>query len=170
MPGIRRIKNLDKEDLTMKFIINELLKPEIRQALFDDIWGIESIGMLMQSHLTRIYGVFAEGKPEPIGIVFFTNVFAYRDVNLYAVVFDKSKRNQGVMNEVCPKIKNDFIKRELPHSVSAYVIGKNPVSEHFLEKLGFEKLAVKKKSIISNGKYKDKTEYYLLLEKEVQSG
>lgn len=166
MAGIKRIKNDDLEDLTIKYILSRLVAPEVRQVLFDDIWGYGDMKALIFNSNTRIYGIFAEGKPEPVGVVFFTGVIAYRDCYLYAVVFEKEKRKKGVINQVYEKIKSDIIKRDLVSSFSANVVGNNLASVHILEKLGFKKIGTKKKGIVSGGKSKDLHFYYLLLEEE----
>ena len=166
MAGIRRIKNDDIEDLTIKYILNQLVTPEIRHVLFDDVWGYNDIKALIFNSSTRIYGIFAEGKPEPLGAVFFTGVIPYRDCYLYGVIFDKDKRKQGTISQIYEKIKNDIIKRDLVSSFSANIIGNNPASVHILEKIGFKKIGIKKKSIESGGKSKDLHLYYLLLEEE----
>jgi len=111
-----------------------------------------------------MYGVFHEGKPEPIGVVFFTNVIPYRNCMLYSCIFSKEHRGKGKINDVIEKIKIDFRIRFHVHSVESQMIGKNEASLHMLKKLGFKEIGVKKKAIFSGGKYKDLTIYYLLLE------
>lgn len=172
MAGIKLLNNTinnGQRDVTVDYVINCLLMPDIHQALFDDLWGYSEVAALMYSPLTKVYGIFHEGKPEPIGIVFFTNVIPRRDCNLYAAIFSKEHRKQGKITEVHKKIKIDFFARNYPSSVSAYVIEKNPGSSHFLEKMGFKKIGVKEKSIVVNGKYKNLSIYFLL-NKEVQHG
>jgi RimJ/RimL family protein N-acetyltransferase len=171
MAGIRY---LDKSNwVTINYIINELLKPEVHQVLFDDFWGIGEIAGLMYSLQTVIYSIHEKGKPEPIGCVYFSNVIPYRDCTLSAVIFDPEKRNKGIMTKsdqdklaLVKIIENDMRKRFSIHSCTSYVTGDNEGSKRLLERLGFEKLGVKKRVIFSGGEYKDITIYYRLLEGE----
>lgn len=161
MAGFTFLK--DKVPSTVNYIINELLKPENKNALFDDYLGITEVSILMYDGRTAIYPFFEKGRPEPIGIVFFTGITHYRSAVLYACMFDKKHRNQGIIKQWADKIKFDFIKRFAIHSVISYVIDKNPVSEHLLEKMGFKKIGVRKEAIMVKGKYRDLTEYYMII-------
>jgi len=163
MAGIKFLEN--KDEATINYIIFELLKPENKNVLFDDFLGFPELAFLMHDKTTAIYAFYAQGKPEPIGVVFFTGVVPYHNTTLYACIFDKKNQNKGVIQEMVEKIKFDLIKRFAVHSISSNVVDKNPVSEHLLEKLGFEKIGTKKSLIITKGKYRDLTEYYVLLEK-----
>lgn len=151
-------------DVTTDYVINNLLMPDVHQALFDDLWGYTEIRTLLYSPLTKIYGIFHEGKPEPIGVVFFTGVVPYRNCVLYACIFSKEHQGKGKIDSVIDAIKTDFRIRCYPHSVEAQIIGKNEATLHLLKKLGFKEIGVKKKAIFSGGRYRDLTSYYLLLE------
>lgn len=163
MAGIGFLEN--KDQATINYIVNELLKPENKSVLFDDYLGFSEIAYLMYDKSTAIYAFYEKGKPEPIGVVFFTGVIPYRNTVLYACVFDKKNRNKGIIQDWAEKIQFDLVKRFAVHSVSSNVIDKNEVSAHLLEKLGFEKIGTKKSLLMTKGKYRDLIEYYLLLEK-----
>lgn len=160
------IKILDKNYITINYIINELLKPDLRKNLFDDAWGMSEISTILYDMRTIIYGVFEKGRPEPIGIVFFTNTVPYRDCNLYGCIFDAENRKKGKMNEIYERIKADLKIRYLVNSVSACVIGNNSGSAAMLEKMKFKKVGKKKNAIFTDGKYQDLTMYYYLFSDE----
>ena len=162
MAGIKRITK--DSTTTINYIVNELLKPDIRKLLFDDALGGGDISNLLNMNTTKVYGVFHRGLPEPAGVVFFTGVWPYRSAVLYACVFSKENRKKGLINDVIPQIKKDIKERYAIHSVVAHVVGKNDASSHVLEKTGFKKVGVKPEFIFCNGKYRDLTEYYLILE------
>lgn len=167
MAGVRLLNNIysnGQGDVKVDYVVNNLLIPEIHQALFDDLWGYSEIRALMYSPLTKIYGIFHEGKPEPCGVVFFTNVIPYRNCILYSCIFSKEHRGKGKIDSVIEAIKTDFKIRFHPHSAEAQIIGKNEATLHLLKKLGFKEVGVKKKAVFSGGKYKDLTTYYLLSE------
>jgi len=165
MAGPKLLDNTVKGDTKINHIVNFLVSiPDVHDSLFDDNWGVESIEALLYHPRTMVYGIFHEGKPEPIGTVFFTGVFPYRNCVLFAAIFDKKDRLQGKMKDVFEKIKTDFILRKRPSSCTGYVAGKNPVPSHFLEKLGFKKKATFEKFLVSNGKRKDVTIYYMINE------
>jgi len=168
MAGVKLLTNTysnGQGDATVDAVINNLLMPDVHQALFDDFWGYSEVWALMyNTRFTKIYGIFHEGKPEPIGVVFFTGVVPHRNCTLYACMFSKEHRGKGKLNSVIDAIKVDFRIRFHPHSVEAKIIGKNEATLHLLKKLGFKEIGVKKKAILSGGRYRDLTEYYLLLE------
>jgi len=167
MAGPKLLNNVysnGQGDSRVDSIINNLLIPEIHQVLFDDLWGYSEIRALMYSPLTKVYGIFHEGKPEPIGTVFFTGVIPYRNCTFYACIFSKEHRGKGKGNSVLDAIRTDFKIRFHPHSVEAHMIGKNEKTSHFLKKLGFKEIGTKKKAIFSGGRYRDLTDYYLLVE------
>lgn len=163
------IKRLDRDARTLNYIVNQLLNPEIRQVLFDDVVGrSELVGLIFDPH-TVVYGVFEKGVAVPIGVIFFAGVVPYRDCILYAVIFDKKNRTQGKLTTpmkngktICEIVKNDVVDRFGINSATSYVIGKNPVSEHLLGKLGFKKIGVKPQAIVSGGKHRDLSIYYYL--------
>lgn len=163
MAGIRFLDKQDDE-VTLNFIANKLIDPEIKKAFFDDIFGVDDIYYLLNFRFTKIYAIHEKGLPEPMGIVMFTNCVPYRDCTMLAVIFDKKDRKKGHINAHYEKIRKDMMKRFSPHSCTSYIIGKNPASEHMLKKLGFKKIGTKEKYKRINGKYEDFTEYYLLLE------
>ena len=163
MAGLRLL-TWEKSSTTINYIVNELLKPDVRKVLFDDIVGGGDIELLFKLKTTVIYGIFHRGLPEPVGLVFFTGVWPYRSAVLYSCIFSKENRKKGLINDVVPQIKKDIKERYAIHSVVAHVVGKNDASSHILEKMGFEKVGVKPEFIMSDGKYKSITEYYLILE------
>ncbi len=166
MPGIRHLK---KDPATMNYILNELLKPGIREKLFDDIYGLVELGYALHDPRTALYGIFEKGRPEPIGVVFFMGVIAYRNCTLYAVMFDEANRRQGKLFSVCQAIKTDLARRYAVHGVMANVIGDNEASHHLLPKLGFTKQGpALPEGIFAGGKYQDLHTYYLMLGGEGQ--
>ena len=164
MAGIKRIKK--DSTVTINYIVNELLKPDIRKVLFDDALGGGDISMLLNANTTKIYGIFSRGLPEPAGVVFFTGVWPYRDCTVYSAIFNKENRKKGMITEVYEQIKKDIIARDAIHSVTAQTVGNNIASMKTLEMMGFEKIGVKKKAIYSGGSYKDITIFYVLLDEK----
>jgi len=164
MAGIKRITK-DKTT-TIDYIVNELLKPDIKNVLFDDIVGGGNISDLLYTNGTKIYGIFSQGKPEPAGVVFFVGVFPYRDCSVYSAIFDKENRKKGMLTEVYEQIKKDMIDRHAIHSVTAQTVGNNIASMKTLEKIGFKKIGVKPKAIMVDGKYQDLTIYYMVREED----
>jgi len=166
MAGIKLLDNsVLRGNMKVNRIVYHLVStPSVHDSLFDDNWGLESIEALIHHPRTLVYGIFHEGKPEPIGTVFFTGVTSFRNCYLFAAIFDKKNRLQGKMKDVWEKIKIDINLRQRPSSFMACVIEKNPVPSHFLEKMGFKKKHTIEKFIISNGKRKDVTFYYMINE------
>ena len=165
------IKFIETNNYTLiNFIVNQLLRPEIKKALFDDIMGISEIARLMYSPTTMIYSIHEKGKPEPIGTVFFAGAIPYRDCLLYGAIFDKEKRQQGTMTEIYERVMKDAITRWRPNSATANVVGRNLASMKILEKIGFKKIGVKPKGIMVDGKYRDLTIYYLTQEENKEQG
>ena len=162
MAGIKRIKK--DSTTTINYIVNELLKPDIRKLLFDDALGGGDISALLNATTTKIYGIFHRGLPEPAGVVFFTGVWPYRDCTVYSAIFDKEDRKKGMVTEVYEQIRKDIVARDAIHSVTAQTVGNNIASMKTLEKIGFKKVGVKPKAIFSEGKYKDITIFYMLLD------
>lgn len=164
MAGIRL---LDKEGYTtINYIVNELLRPEIRKVLFDDCLGGGDISSLLNATTTKIYGIFSRGLPEPVGAVIFTGVWPYRNCTIYSAIFDKENRRKGMITEVYEQIKKDIIDRFAVHSVTAETVGNNTAPMKLLEKIGFKKIGTKPKAIFVDGKYKDITIFYMLLAEE----
>lgn len=166
MAGIKLLEKGDNGSTTINYIVNELLKPEIRKVLFDDCLGGGDISSLLNARTTKIYGIFHKGLPEPAGVVVFTGVWPYRNCTVYSAIFDKENRKKGMITEVFGQIKKDIISRFAVHSVTAEAIGNNTASMKTLEMMGFKKVGVKKRAIYSNGKYQDITIFYVLLAKE----
>ena len=162
MAGIKRIKKEDGS-VTISYIVNELLKPDIRKVLFDDALGGGDISILLNANTTRIYGIFHKGLPEPAGVVVFVGVWPYRDCTVYSAIFDKENRKKGMITEVYEQIKKDIVARDAIHSVTAQTVGNNIAPMKTLEKIGFKKIGVKPKAIFCDGKYKDITTFYMLL-------
>lgn len=158
------IKLLDKNPIMMGLIVNALLMPEIKTKLFDDVYGIMEIEAIINQPRTVIYGVFEQGKPEPLGVVYFTHVIPYRGCVMTAVIFDPEKRHKGKMEEVSPRIKFDLKTRFQVHSIQTYVIGDNPASFGMLEKLGFKKVGVMENEVMAGGKYQPVHIFHLLME------
>ena len=164
MAGIRRINSEKDGSTTINYIVNELLKPDIRKVLFDDCLGGGDISNLLKAPTTKIYGVFSKGRPEPAGVVFLVGVWPYRDCTVYSAIFDKENRKKGMITEVYEQIKKDAMKRYAIHSVTAQTVGNNTASMKTLEMMGFKKIGMKPKAIFSEGKYKDITIFYMLLD------
>ena len=166
MAGIKRITKDKDNSVTINYIVNQLLKPEIRKVLFDDALGGGDISNLLNATTTKIYGIFHKGLPEPAGVVIFVGVWPYRDCTIYSAIFDKENRKKGMITEVYEQIKKDIIARYAVHSVTAQVVGNNIAPMKALEKIGFKKIGTKPKAIFVEGKYKDVTTFYVLLAEE----
>ena len=162
MPGI---KFLSKDNyVTLNYVINQLLKPDLKKALFDDYMGISEITTLIYSGNTVVYGIFQRGLPEPAGVVFFTGVVPYRECYIYGVLFNSEDRKKGIMTELQKTIADDIRKRFSIKSVTANIIGNNSGSKKILEKIGFQKIGTKPQAIMIDGKYRDLHIYYYLWE------
>lgn len=144
------------------YIINQLLRPEIKKFLFDDYMGITEITTLLFAQNTVVYSIYHKGLPEPVGVVFFTGTIPYRDCYLFSCVFSSEDRRKGIINDIIPKVRQDMKERFAVHSCTANIIGNNSASSYILEKMGFKKIGVKKDYIMINGKYRDLSEYYIL--------
>jgi RimJ/RimL family protein N-acetyltransferase len=178
------IRLLDKNPIIINFIINELLKPEVHQLLFDDICGLNEIAIVLFDPRTIIYGIYMEGRPEPAGVIYFSNTIPYRSANLSAALFpviymkkEKTEkgivkvpqaeniRNKGIISSIAEKVKEDFFMQYKVRSVFSGVIGENPISEHLLIKLGFTLVGTKKDGVSSGGKYQDQKVYQYINKK-----
>jgi RimJ/RimL family protein N-acetyltransferase len=148
------------------YVVTRLLDPGVRASLMDDYWGGEELSQLFASPSTLTYGIMEAGKPEPIGVVYFSGYRAFRNCVMSAVIFDPARRDEGLMTAQIAKIKGDLVNRWMVHSVTSYVTGDNQGSKRFLERLGFSKLGVAPKAIRAAGKYQDLTIYYILLRDE----
>lgn len=152
MAGITLFK---KTAFAVFHLTDRLLDPQVRYRLFDDNYGQAEIAALLGDPKTWVWGIMEKGRPEPAGVVFFSNVNIYRDCTMYACIFNKDNRNKGKLQEVIPDIEKDLLKRACVHSISAYTIGENAASRHLLKKNGFRLVGVKKEGILSKGKYRD---------------
>lgn len=157
------IKLLEKNSVTLNYVVNELLKPDLRQVIFDDACGGMEIGALLYDPFTVVYGIMEGGKPEPIGVVYFSGVMPYRTATVSAAIFNSAKRDKGIITAQVEKIKADMIRRYATHSIKAAVTGDNEGSKKLLERIGFKKVGVMPEAIMADGKYQDLTLYYLLL-------
>lgn len=157
---------VDKDPGIINFIIDELLKPEIKFSLFDEHWSRKNIIYLLYNSSTIIYGLFRENKLEPFGTVFFTGIYPGHDGTVWMALFNEEDRKQGISIELCNSIKIDLLSRYQIHSVSTEVT-ENPEIEKTLKEMGFEKIGVKRKCKLVSGKgYKDISIYYYLVENE----
>ncbi|GAH63843.1 unnamed protein product [marine sediment metagenome] len=159
MAGIRFVETSNYT--LINFIINQILRPEIKKVLFDDIMGLSEIARLMYNPTTMIYSIHEKGKPEPIGVVFFVHAIPYRNCDLFGAIFDKEKRQQGTMTEIYERVMKDAITRWQPSSATANVVGRNLASMKMLEKMGFKKIGVKPRGIMVEGRYKDLSIFYI---------
>jgi RimJ/RimL family protein N-acetyltransferase len=164
------VRILLKDPAIINLIIADLLKPQNRVLLFSDWWGQAELASLLYSPSTVIYGIFEkEGKPEPLGLVFFSNVAPFHDCSLWAIFFDAKDRNPEIARELYNSIKPDLLSRYHVHSISTKVIGDNPAYKEMLEAVGFERVGVYKRCIPNGGDYKDVTIYHHLMEDRAET-
>lgn len=157
------IKRLEKRPEHLNYILNELLKPSVHQALFDDMMGMIEIGALLYDPLNIVYGIFEKGHPVPIGCVLLLNVRPYRGCQVHAAIFDPEKRNAKRMQGVAQAVARDMIYLQNLHYVETRTVAGNDMAQHLIEKLGFKKVGTKPGNAIVNGKYVDVDEYYAVL-------
>jgi len=105
---------LEKNSVQVNYIINQFFRPELHQKFFDDSWGLTELSLHFYDPRTVIYGIMEQGKPTPIGIVYFLGVVPYRDCTVSAVIFDEANRNQDKVTGLIEKVKTDFTKRFSP--------------------------------------------------------
>jgi RimJ/RimL family protein N-acetyltransferase len=160
------IKLLEKRPEHLNFIVNELLKPELRGVLFDDAMGFGEINILLYDPFTFIYGVFEKGHPVPIGCVILEGLRPFRGCQLHAAIFKPENRNAKKMEGIAQMVKNDLLLKWNLHYVEARIVAGNVVARHLLEKLGFTKVGTKPGNIVTNGKYTDVDEYYVVINGE----
>ena len=157
------IKKLEKKPEYLNFVIHNLLKPECRFSMFDDMVGWNDLVALLYSPGTVVYGLFEKGRPTPFGVVFFTDVNPYRSCCLWACIFNKEDRGKGKIKPLVNLIKADMVNTYKLHSVVSRVIDGNEASVKFLKSLGFKFVGKKEEYMFVNGKYVDLLEFYLVL-------
>lgn len=160
MAGIRL---MEKKPENVSFLVNSLLAPDIRTALFDDYMGFAEITLLIHDPFTFVYFVFEKGHPVPIGCIMLCNLRPYRGCEIHAALFDSSNRRQGKLIGVAEQIKNDLINKWHLRYVESQALEKNTAACKLLEKLGFRAMCVKPSYVVSDGKYENVKCYYLEL-------
>jgi RimJ/RimL family protein N-acetyltransferase len=158
------IKLLEKRPGNLDFIINELIKPGVKEMMFDDAFGMAEISHFLYSPFTMVYGIFAKGHPIPIGTVILDEVRPFRGCEVHAAIFKPEDRNTKVAQAVAQSIKQDMILKMNLHYASARTLSDNYAASHLLEKLGMKKIGTKPGNVVSNGKYCDVDEFYLVLD------
>lgn len=157
------IKLLEKKPEHLNFVINELLKPDIRAAMFDDMWGMNDIAIMLYDPITLVYGIFEKGHPVPVGCIIVENLRPFRGCEIHAAIFKSENRNGKRIQAIAKLIKGDLMLKWNVHYAQARVMATNEITKHLLEKLGFTKVGTKPGNIVSGGKYVDVDEYYLVL-------
>lgn len=158
------IKLLEKRPGNIDFIINELLRPDIRAVMFDDYIGLGELSLAMYDPFTMIYGIFEKGHPVPIGTIILDGVRPFRGCQIHAAIFKPENRNAKKMQGVAEQIKGDLISKWFLHYASARVLSSNAAAGHLLSKLGMTKVGTKPGNILCEGKYADVDEYYIVLD------
>lgn len=158
-----RIKILVQKPTNLNFIINELLAPEIRHTLFDDVYGYQEITSILYAPSTVVFGIFNKGHPDPIGTIILTGALPFRNAYIYVAIFEKENRNKKVLHSIIEDLKKEITKNFRLSSITAHVIGENLTSEHLLDKMEFKKIGTKEKAIVTFGEYRDIHIYYKLL-------
>ena len=158
------IKLLDKRAGNLDFIINELTKPEIKAQMFDDFVGGAEISVAMFDPFTMVYGIFEKGRPIPIGTIILDSVRPFRGCEIHAVIFRPEDRNAKKMQSIAQSLKQDLMIRWNLHYAEARVLATNAAAGHLLEKLGMKKIGTKPGNVVSDGKYADVDEYYVVLD------
>jgi len=157
------IKLLDKRPEHLNYIINELLKPELRTVMFDDMIGMAELAVMLYEPFTFVYGIFEKGHPVPTGCVILDGLRPFRGCELHAAIFKPENRNAKRIQAIANLIKGDLMFRWHLHYASARVISTNVTSKHLLEKLGFTKIGTKPGNVFAGGAYQDVDEYYQVL-------
>jgi RimJ/RimL family protein N-acetyltransferase len=158
------IKLLEKKPGNLDFIINELLKPGVKELLYDDSIGMVEISLSMFDPFTMVYGIFERGHPIPIGTIILDGVRPFRGCEIHAVIFKPENRNAKKMQSVAAMLKQDLLLRWNLHFAEARVLATNVAAGHLLEKLGMVKIGTKPGNVVSAGKYEDVDEYYVVLD------
>lgn len=160
------IKLLEKKPEHLNYIINELLKPELRVAMFDDAMGLGEIAIWLYDPYTYVYGIFEKGHPVPIGCIVLDGLRPFRGCELHAAIFNPENRQLGKIQYVANLVKGDLTFKWNVHYAEARCLSTNDATRHLLEKLGFTKVGTKPGNIMSNGQYVDVDEFYLVLNGE----
>lgn len=158
------IKLLEKRPGNLDFIINELLKPGVRELMFDDSIGMAEISMAMFDPFTMVYGIFEKGHPIPIGTIILDGVRPFRGCEIHAAIFKPENRNAKKIQSIATMLKQDLMIRWNLHFAEARVLSTNVAAGHLLEKLGMVKIGTKPGNVVSAGKYTDVDEYYVVLD------
>jgi RimJ/RimL family protein N-acetyltransferase len=157
------IKMLDKRPGNLDFIMNELLRPDIRPMMFDDSIGLAEISIMFFDPFTMIYGIFEKGHPIPIGTIILEGIRPFRGCEIHAAIFRPENRNVKKIQGVANQLRQDLLIRWNLHYAEARVVSSNTAATHLLEKLGMTKVGTKQGNIVSNGAYVDVDEYYVVL-------
>lgn len=157
------VKLIEKKPENISFLVNRLLDPEIRAALFDDYIGFAELTFLLHDPFTFIYFVFEKGHPVPIGCVLLVDLRPYRGCSLHAAIFDRENRGKGKLKSIAHQVRGDLVNRWRLRYVEATALAKNEAANKLLSELGFNKLCTKPGYVVSNGKYEDLNLYYMEL-------
>lgn len=156
------------------------LEPEDLQFLYElendsSIWEISGTTTPYSKHVLQLYLdnahrdiydvkqlrlCICDSEDNRIGLI---DLFDYEPNNnragLGIVIKNSNNRNQGTGSESI-KVLLDYAFSNLNlHQVFANVAEDNAMSRHLFEKLGFEKIGVKKDWILVNGSYKNEILY-----------
>ena len=157
------IKILEKNLVNISYVVHRLSAPELHRKLFDDRWGSDYTEAILASERTIIYGLFEKGRPEPMGVVWFSEIIPYRGCTLSAAVFEPENRHQHKLTPLMPIIQKDFLSKVPVKNCSTFVILPNDDSVAVLLKLDFKLVGVREKYVSSGGEYKDQAIYYRIL-------
>jgi RimJ/RimL family protein N-acetyltransferase len=157
------IKMLEKKAEHLNYVINCLLKPEIRQVMLDDMIGMGELSLWLFDPFTIVYGIFEKGHPVPIGCVILSDVRPFRGAEVHGVIFKPENRNAKKMQGIAEMVKYDMMTKWFLHYASARVVSTNAASKHLVEKLGMTKVGTKPGNIVVGGEYADVDEYYVVL-------
>ena len=157
------IKMLDKRPGNLDFIMNELIKPDIRPMMFDDSIGLAEVSLMFFDPFCVVYGIFEKGHPIPIGTIILEGIRPFRGCEIHAAIFRPENRNVKKMQTVAGLLKQDLLLRWNLHYAEARVVSSNKAACHLLEKLGMTKVGTKQGNIVSTGQYVDVDEYYVVL-------
>ena len=160
------IKQMEKRPEHLNFIQGELLKPDVRPAMFDDSVGFVEAGLMLYDPLSVVYGIFEKGHPVPIGCVILRGLMPFRGCEVHAAIFKAENRNAKKMQAVAQMVKHDLIHKWNVHYAETRVVAGNEVAKHLVEKLGFTKVGTKPENVLVGGKYVDVDEYYAVLNGE----
>jgi len=158
------IKMLEKRPGNLDFIVNELLKPGVKELMFDDSIGMAEISMAMFDPFCMVYGIFEKGHPIPIGTIILDGVRPFRGCEIHAAIFKPENRNAKKIQSIAAMLKQDLLIRWNLHFAEARVLSTNVAAGHLLEKLGMVKIGTKPGNVVSAGKYTDVDEYYVVLD------